>query len=95
MESLKLLHKSRDSKDRMQWWETSPQKKEKPRRQVQFEADKELGAEPNLPGDLAHFLVKGPAPEQKNAPSSTDRPSTLTKIPQHSPAVSGGAQPKF
>ena len=74
MESLKLHHKSRDSKDSAQQWDTSLQKEEKPRKWVWFEVDKELGAELDLPADLAHFLAEGVVPEWENTPSSTARP---------------------
>ena len=42
-----------------------------------FEVEEELGAEPDLPAELVHFLAEGvPTP---------------TKSPQHSPASAGGA----
>ena len=44
---------------------------------VQFEAEEELGAEPDLPAKLVHFLPEG-------AP-------TPTKSPQYSLASAGGA----
>ena len=71
-----------------------PQKEEKLRRQVQFETDEELGAEPDLPADLTDFLTEGAAPDQKNTPSSTVGLCTSTKGPQHSLTLAGGAWPK-
>ena len=63
--------------------DASPQKEEKPRKQVQFEVDEEFGAEPDLSAELVHFLA-----EEASIP---------TKSPQHSHAPAGGTwtQPKI
>ena len=42
---------------------TSPPKEEKPRKQVWFKEDEELGDEPDLTSDLTHFLAEGAVPE--------------------------------
>ena len=94
MENLRLQPKSQESKDRAWQLKASPQKEEKPRKQFQFQVNEELGEELGLPLDLTHFLVEGAAPEQRNAPNLTARPSTTTKIPQSSLALTGGACPK-
>ena len=71
-----------------------PQKEEKPRKQVWIKVDEELVNEPDLPSDLSHLLAEGTAPEQRNTPSLTARPSTSTKSPQCSLTPAGGAQLK-
>ena len=65
----------------MWWLDTSPWREEKPRKQVQVEAEEELGPEPDLPAELVHFLAEG-------TPTSTESP-------QHSLATAGGAWPKI
>ena len=93
MENLELQTKSQESKDRAWQHDASLQKGEKPRKQVQFEVDEELGDEPDLPSDLAHFLAEGTAHEQRNTPSSNARTPTPTNSSQHRLALTGGAQP--
>ena len=58
MENLEFQPKSQESKNRAQWHDASLQKEEKPRKQVQFEVDEELGDELDLPSDLTHFVAK-------------------------------------
>ena len=80
MEGLKLQHKN--------WvWQqdTSPQKEEKPRKEVQFEADEELGAETDMPAELVHFLA-----EEVLTPPKT--PSTaLPWQEEHGPNIPAAA----
>ena len=64
-----------------QWWDVSLQKEEKLWKQVQFEAEEELGAKPDLPAELVQFLSKGV--------------HALTKSPKHSLALAGGAWQKI
>ena len=47
----------------MQWHNTFLPKEEKPRKEVHFKADKELGEDSDLPSHLVHFLAKDAAPE--------------------------------
>ena len=63
MENLKLQPNSQEAKDRAQLCDASQQKEEKPRKQVWFKVDKELGNELDLPSDLAHYLAEGTTPE--------------------------------
>ena len=60
---------------------TLPHTEEKSGKQVWFEAKEELGAEPDLPVELVHFLAEG-------VPTSTESP-------QHSLALAGRAWPKI
>ena len=87
MEGLKL-----QQKDRAWQQDASPQKEEKPRKQVQFEMDEGLAAELDLSADLTHFLTEGAAPDQKDIPSSTARLHTSTKSSHDSLALPGGSQ---
>ena len=57
--------------------EMLPQREEKPRKQVWFEAEEELGAKPDLPTELVHFLAEGVPPPAKS--------------PQYILALAGGA----
>ena len=94
METLKLQLKSQKSKDRACGHDVLPLKEEKPRKQVCFKADEELGEELDLPSDLTHFVVGDTAPEWWNTPILTAWPSAPTKSSQCSPALLGGALPK-
>ena len=53
----------------------SPQKEEKPRKQVWFETDEELGAELDLLADLGHFLTEGTAPAKRACAHTCQEPS--------------------
>ena len=93
MENLKLQPRSQESKSRTRWCDASPQREEKPRKQVQFEVDEELGNEPNLPSDSTLFLAEVQPQSEVTLPVYL-LSCPPTKSPQHSCALTGGAWPK-
>ena len=95
MGNLNLQPKPQESKSRTQEHDASLQKEEKPRKQVRFEVDEELGNEPDLPSDLILFLAEGTAPKQVMLPVHLPSCPLPPKAPSAPMSQQEGSSLKF
>ena len=99
MKNLDLQARPCESRSRV-WQHNAPKlAEEKPKKQVRFDLEGNLGNTPTLPQGLTLFLVKGVAKEQDDTPDPftsvpESSPQQPLEGPQHCPTHAGGTRSK-
>ena len=96
MEDLNLYMRIWEPRSRA-WWSDAPTPTEKPKKQVRFDVEGELGNDPKLPPGLTLFIVEGLAEEEDDAPGPVPEESLQlppSEGPQCWPSHTGGARLK-